>query len=143
MGYGTEEIHPRRNENLRPAAVKYLENVISKYKDLIAQGKYNLVISSLKKLTEDTDQLNEMGIDSQGNFGSGISHKDTDQYKELSATSNAGSSRIDPKVMKTKIMDFVSKATQMKKLLDSDKILDAFKIYRGAIAEELEKEVKK
>ena len=122
--------------NLKAAAVKTLGDVVSKYKELIAQGKYNIVISSLKRLTEDVDEIiNEMGIDSQGNFGSGIGHKNTEQYKELT-TSNARSSRIDPKAMKNKIMNFVSKATQMKKLLDSDKILDAFKIYRGAITEE-------
>ena len=47
----------RKNENLKPAAVKSLENVISKYKDLISQGKYNLVISSLRRLTEDISQI--------------------------------------------------------------------------------------
>ena len=37
--------------NMKAAAVKTLGDVISKYKELIAQGKYNLVISSIKRLT--------------------------------------------------------------------------------------------
>ena len=126
--------------NLKAAAVKTLGDVVSKYKELIAQGKYNIVISSLKRLTEDVDEIiNEMGIDSQSNFGSGV--RDPKEYEALSPTPSTGSYRIDPKAMKNKIMDFVSKATQMKKLLDSNKILDAFKIYRGAIHEEYIQEI--
>lgn len=118
------------NENLKSSAIKTLENVTSKYKKLISQGKYNLVISSLKRLTEDIDQLNEMGVGGQAPHGSGVDPKNTQQYKELSSTSNAGSSRIDPKAMKSKIMNFLMKVDRIKQLVNANKIPAAFSIYK-------------
>jgi hypothetical protein len=119
-----------KSSSLKNSAIKTLKDVVSKYNGLINQGKYNLVISSLKRLTEDI-QLDEMGMGGQAPHGSGISHNDSEQYKELSSTSNVGSSRIDPQTMKSKIMSFLSKANQIKKLLDANKIPDAFKAYKG------------
>ena len=118
------------NENLKSSAIKTLEKVTSKYKKLISQGKYNLVISSLKRLTEDIDQLNEMGVGGQDREGSGIDPNKTSEYEELSKTSNAGSSRIDPKAMKNKIMNFLVKADRIKQLVSVNKIPAAFSIYK-------------
>ena len=91
-----------------------------------------------KQLLEDVNSIvNEMGVGGQDRHGSGIDPKNTQQYKELSSTSNAGSSRIDPKTMKSKIMNFLAKVDQIKQLVSANKIPAAFSVYKKlSLAEE-------
>ncbi len=49
---------PRNNDALKQQAEKVYSQVKQKFEELLKNGKYNLVISTLKKLTEENENNN-------------------------------------------------------------------------------------